>query len=50
MLIVTVGVARVIGAKPIVFGRGMLVVWVALLITELGRGLWTLRHRYASPR
>jgi biopolymer transport protein ExbB/TolQ len=28
----------------------MLVVWVALLVTELGRGLWTLRHRYASPR
>lgn len=50
MLIVTVGVARAFGAKPIVFGWGMLVVWVALLVTELGRGLWTLRHRYASPR
>lgn len=50
MLIVTIGVARAIGAKPLVFGRGMLVVWVALLVAELGRGLWTLRHRYASPR
>lgn len=50
MLIVTIGIARAIGAKPIVFGRGMLAVWVALLVTELGRGFWTLRHRYASRR
>lgn len=50
MLIVTIDIARAIGAKPILFGRGMLVVWIALLVAELGRGLWTLRHRYASPR
>ncbi|WP_047867268.1 hypothetical protein [Sphingomonas paucimobilis] len=28
----------------------MLVLWVALFVTEMGRGLWTLWHRYASPR
>lgn len=50
MLIVTIGIAKAIGARPVVAGRGMLVLWVALLVTEMGRGLWTLRHRYASPR
>lgn len=50
MLIVTIAIAKAIGAKPIVLSRGMFVVWVALLVTEMGRGLWTLRHRYASPR
>lgn len=50
MLIVTIGIAKAIGARPIVAGRGMLVLWVALFVTEMGRGLWTLRHRYASPR
>lgn len=50
MLIVMIGVAKAIGVKPLVLGRGMLVVWVALLVTEMGRGFWTLRHRYASPR
>ncbi|WP_242122064.1 hypothetical protein [Sphingomonas lacusdianchii] len=50
MLIVTIGIAKAIGARPVVAGRGMLVLWVALLVTEMGRGIWTLRHRYASPR
>lgn len=50
MLIVMIGVAKAIGVKPLVLGRGMLVVWVVLLVTEMGRGFWTLRHRYASPR
>ena len=50
MLIVTIAIAKAIGVKPIGLGRGMLVVWVALLVTEMGRGLWVLRHRYASPR
>lgn len=50
MLIVMIGVAKAIGVKPLVLGRAMLVVWVALLVAEMGRGFWTLRHRYASPR
>lgn len=50
MLAVTIVMAKAIGAKPIVLSRGMLVVWVALLVADMGRGLWTLRHRYASPR
>ena len=50
MLVVTIGIAKAIGIKPVVAGRGMLVIWVALLVTEMGRGIWTLRHRYASPR
>ena len=50
MLIVTIGIAKAIGARPVVAGRGMLVLWVALLVTEMGRGIWTLRHRYASRR
>lgn len=50
MLIVTIGIAKAIGARPAVTGRGMLVLWVALFVTEMGRGLWTLRHRYASSR
>ena len=50
MLTVMIVIAKAIGTKPIVLGRGMLVVWVALLVTEMGRGLWVLRHRYASPR
>lgn len=49
-LIVTIGLAKAVGAKPLIFGQGMLVIWVALLVTEMGRGLWTLRHCYASPR
>jgi hypothetical protein len=44
MLIVT------IGTKPLMFGWVMVIIWVALLVTETGRGLWTLQHRYASPR
>lgn len=50
MLIVTIGIAKAIGGRPIVAGRAMLVLWVALFVTEMGRGVWTLRHRYASPR
>jgi hypothetical protein len=50
MLVVTIGIAKAIGIRPVVAGRGMLVIWVALLVTEMGRGIWTLRHRYASPR
>ncbi|RSV22913.1 hypothetical protein CA237_14680 [Sphingomonas sp. ABOLH] len=50
MLIVTIGIAKAIGTRPVVMGRGMLVIWVALFVTEMGRGIWTLRHRYASPR
>lgn len=50
MLIVTIGIAKAIGARPVVVGQGMLVLWVALFVTEMGRGIWTLRHRYASPR
>lgn len=50
MLIVTIGIAKAIGARPVVVGRGMLVLWVALFVTEMARGLWALRHRYASPR
>lgn len=50
MLIVTIGIAKAIGARPAVVGRGMLVLWVALFVTEMARGIWTLRHRYASPR
>ena len=50
MLIVTIGIAKAIGARPVVVGGAMLVIWVALFVTEMGRGLWTLRHRYASPR
>ena len=50
MLIVTIGIAKAIGARPVVAGRGVLVFWVALFVIEMGRGLWTLRHRYASPR
>lgn len=50
MLIVTIGIAKAIGARPVVAGRGMLVIWVALFVTEMARGIWTLRHRYASPR
>lgn len=36
MLIVTIGIARAIGARPVVMGRGMLVIWVALFATEMG--------------
>ena len=50
MLIMTIGIAKAIGARPVVAGRGMLVIWVALFATEMARGIWTLRHRYASPR
>lgn len=50
MLIVTIGIAKAIGTRPVVVGRGMLVIWVALFVTEMARGIWTLRHRYASPR
>lgn len=50
MLIVSIGIAKAIGARPVVAGRGMLVIWVALFVTEMARGIWTLRHRYASPR
>lgn len=50
MLIVTIGIAKAIGARPVVVGRGMLVLWVALFVTEMARGVWTLRHRCASPR
>ena len=50
MLIVTIGIAKAIGARPVVVGRGMLVLWVALFVTEMARGIWTLRHRYASSR
>lgn len=31
MLIVTIGIAKAIGARPVVVGRGILVLWVALL-------------------
>ena len=50
MLIMTIGIAKAIGARPAVVGRSMLVLWVALFVTEMARGIWTLRHRYASPR
>lgn len=50
MLIVTISIGKAIGARPVVVGRGMLVLWVALFVTKMGRGIWTLRHRYASPR
>lgn len=50
MLIMAIGIAKAIGARPAVVGRSMLVLWVALFVTEMARGIWTLRHRYASPR
>lgn len=28
----------------------VLAVWLVLIVLELGRGIWTLRHPYASPR
>ncbi|MGW8142486.1 hypothetical protein [Sphingomonas zeae] len=36
MLIVTIGIAKAIGARPVVVGRSMLVLWVALFVTEMG--------------
>ena len=50
MLIVSIGIAKAIGTRPVVVGRAMLVIWVALFVTEMARGIWTLRYRYASPR
>ncbi len=28
----------------------VLVVWLVLIVLDLGRGIWSLRHPYASPR
>lgn len=50
MLIATIGIAKAIGTRPLVLGQGMVILWIVLLGTETGRILWTLKHRYASPR
>lgn len=50
MLMATIGIAKAIGTRPLMVGRAMVILWFVLLGIEIGRVLWTLKHRYASPR
>ncbi|WP_139198057.1 hypothetical protein [Sphingomonas gellani] len=43
-------IGKISGTKPVLAGRILVVIWIVLAGLELGRGLWTMRHRYASPR
>lgn len=43
-------VAKINGAKPVFAGKILGTVWLAAAALEIGRGVWTMRHRYASPR
>ena len=43
-------VAKITGTKPVFAGKILGVVWLAAAALEIGRNVWTMRHRYASPR
>ena len=43
-------VAKITGTKPVFAGRILCAMWLAAAALEIGRNVWTMRHRYASPR
>lgn len=43
-------VAKITGVKPVFAGRILCVMWLVAAALEIGRNVWTMRHRYASPR